>query len=80
MNKTFFFFTESLYFSLNNKSKSIRWSLDLRWQVPDKSVGFYGLKEGVMMRSKKNPIKSIDWEGFNNVDRHKITDDKLNVS
>lgn len=29
--------------SLPNMSKKIRWSLDLRWQRPDHSAGFYGL-------------------------------------
>ena len=36
--------TNLLFFSLNNYSENIRWSLDLRWQVPDKPNGFYGLK------------------------------------
>lgn len=60
--------------SLNNVSSDIRWSLDLRWQTPEKSVGFYGLKDGVLMRSKKNPVKEIDWDSFNNVDRHHEAD------
>ena len=33
-----------LTFSLENVSDKIRWSLDLRWQRPDKPNGFYGLK------------------------------------
>jgi hypothetical protein len=33
-----------IVFSLDNYSEKIRWSLDLRWQVPDKSNGLYGLK------------------------------------
>ena len=63
-----------LYSSLNNVSNVIRWSLDLRWQKPDKSVGFYGLKQGVLMRSEKNSFKEIDWDGFNNIDRHAEAD------
>ncbi|XP_005105561.1 uncharacterized protein LOC101849867 isoform X2 [Aplysia californica] len=63
--------------SLNNLSNDIRWSLDLRWQRPDKPVGFYGLKQGIMMRSKKNPIKEIDWNSFNSVDRHTKADEEL---
>lgn len=31
-------------FSLENFSDKIRWSMDLRWQRPDKPNGFYGLK------------------------------------
>ncbi|XP_059145123.1 phytanoyl-CoA dioxygenase domain-containing protein 1-like isoform X2 [Physella acuta] len=56
--------------SLNNCSDEIRWSLDLRWQNPEKPVGFYGLKQGVLMRSEKNPVEKIDWDSFNSVDRH----------
>jgi len=63
--------------SLNNLSSDIRWSLDLRWQRPEKSVGFYGLKEGVLMRSKKNPVKQIDWEGFLATERHEQMDGTL---
>ena len=66
--------------SLNNVSNEIRWSLDLRWQRPDNPVGFYGLKEGVMMRSKKNPITQIDWDGFNKVDRNNQQDSIRKVS
>ena len=47
----------------------VRWSLDLRWQNADKPVGFYGLKDGVRMRSSTGPVE-IDWETFDNVDRH----------
>ncbi|KAK7488659.1 hypothetical protein BaRGS_00020112 [Batillaria attramentaria] len=56
--------------SLNNLSNDIRWSLDLRWQRPDKSVGFYDLKEGVLMRTKDNPNLKINWEDFEQVERH----------
>lgn len=55
--------------SLNNFSDQIRWSLDLRWQRADKSVGFYGLKDGVRMRSSTDPNHKIDWDTFNGVDR-----------
>ena len=58
-------------FSLNNLSNDIRWSLDLRWQRPDKPVGFYDMKQGIMLRSEANPMSEIDWDKFNNVDRHK---------
>ncbi|RUS88917.1 hypothetical protein EGW08_003356 [Elysia chlorotica] len=58
--------------SLNNVSNEIRWSLDLRWQRPDNPVGFYGIKQGVMMRSQKNPVVQIDWDGFNKVERHNV--------
>lgn len=51
-------------------SKAIRWSLDLRWQRPSDPVGFYGLKEGLLMRSSKDPGMKIDWESFDAVNRH----------
>ncbi|KAJ8308228.1 hypothetical protein KUTeg_013102 [Tegillarca granosa] len=57
--------------SLPNLSKDVRWSLDLRWQKPQDPLGFYGLKEGVLMRSSKDPNLEIDWESFNAVDRNK---------
>lgn len=56
--------------SLPNMSKAIRWSLDLRWQRPSEPVGFYGLKEGLLMRSSKDPGMRIDWESFDAVNRH----------
>lgn len=51
-------------------SNDIRWSLDLRWQQPGKSVGFYDMKDGVLMRTRDNPDLKIDWDSFDNVDRH----------
>jgi len=59
-----------LYFSLPNLSKKIRWSLDLRWQKASEAVGFYGLKEGVRMRSSTDPNLKIDWESYDTIDRH----------
>lgn len=56
--------------SLPNLSNDIRWSLDLRWQKSTEPVGFYNLKEGVLMRSSKDPNLKIDWETFNKIDRH----------
>lgn len=58
--------------SLPNISNGIRWSLDLRWQNPEKPWGFYGLKEGVLMRSSKNPVTHIDWDSFNALDRNNL--------
>ena len=59
-----------MIYSAINLSNEIRWSLDFRWQDPSKPYGFYGLKEGVLMRSEKNPNLKIDWETFDAVDRH----------
>ena len=69
----------SFPFSLNNLSNDIRWSLDLRWQQPDKSVGFYGMKQGVAMRSQKPGFK-VDWETFKKAHFHNIDDAELKVS
>jgi len=55
---------------LPNLSKKIRWSLDLRWQKASEAIGYYGLKEGVRMRSSTDPNVKIDWESFDAVDRH----------
>ena len=59
-----------LFLSLANMSDDIRWSLDLRWQRPDKPVGFYDLKDGVLMRTKEKPDMVVDWDSFDSVDRH----------
>ncbi|XP_078484605.1 uncharacterized protein LOC100178123 [Ciona intestinalis] len=47
--------------SLENLSDIIRWSLDLRWQRPDKPNGFYGIKDCVVMRKKDDPKYVVDW-------------------
>jgi hypothetical protein len=65
------FFSNALpHRSLNNMSDDIRWSLDLRWQAADKPVGFYGLKDGVRLRSSDPNWKGVDWESFDAVDRN----------
>ncbi|XP_046567731.1 1-deoxypentalenic acid 11-beta-hydroxylase-like [Haliotis rubra] len=48
--------------SLPNLSTDIRWSLDLRWQAPNKPVGFYGIRQGVLMRSAKDPDLKVNWD------------------
>ena len=65
--------------SLNNSSGDVRWSLDLRWQRADQPVGFYGFKEGIMMRSSTQKELKIDWAGFESVDRQTVTGSKLEV-
>lgn len=65
--------------SLPNLSNKIRWSLDLRWQRPTEPVGFYGLKEGILMRTSKDTNYQIDWESFNNIDRHTKQRESLGV-
>ncbi|XP_028403568.1 uncharacterized protein LOC114526234 isoform X2 [Dendronephthya gigantea] len=63
--------------SLKNYSKNIRWTMDLRWQVPDKPNGFYGLKENILLRTGKDPNHVIDWEAFA-VDRNKLQENYVN--
>ena len=58
--------------SLPNVSNDIRWSLDLRWQRPDLSNGFHGLKTCVLMRTESTPNYVIDWEDFAVKDRTKL--------
>ncbi|XP_076099551.1 uncharacterized protein LOC143069006 isoform X2 [Mytilus galloprovincialis] len=63
--------------SLPNMSNKIRWSLDLRWQRPSEPVGFYGLKDGILMRTSKDPNYKIDWEAFNKIDRHQVQKESI---
>ncbi|XP_073241055.1 uncharacterized protein [Porites lutea] len=58
--------------SLENVSDKIRWSLDLRWQRPDKPNGFYGLKENILLRTSSDPNYLVDWAEFASRDRTKL--------
>ena len=62
----------TVYYSLPNMSNDIRWSLDLRWQKPDQSYGFYGLKQGTLMRTSKDPKFKVNWEQFDQLGRHDL--------
>ena len=64
--------------SLENYSDKIRWSLDLRWQKPNLSNGFHGLKESILMRTRRDPNYIINWEGFATIDRHKLQNESIN--
>ena len=66
--------------SLENYSDKVRWSLDLRWQNPDKPNGFHGLKECIIMRKADDPSYKIEWEGFATVDRTKLQNQSMGVS
>ncbi|KAL5011309.1 hypothetical protein ScPMuIL_009860 [Solemya velum] len=63
--------------SLPNVSNDIRWSIDLRWQSPHENWGFYGIQEGVEMRSSKNPNVIQDWDKFLSVDRKEVWQEKF---
>lgn len=56
--------------SLENFSDKIRWSMDLRWQRPDKPNGFYGLKDNILLRTSKDSTYAVDWAEFASRDRH----------
>ena len=58
--------------SLPNYSDTVRWSVDLRWQRPSDPIGFYDLKDGVLLRSSKDPNMKINWEPFDSVNRHDV--------
>ncbi|XP_060071963.1 uncharacterized protein LOC132551834 [Ylistrum balloti] len=58
--------------SLPNVSGDIRWSLDLRWQKPDLPFGFYDLKQGVLMRTAKDPNFKMSWDVFDSTVRHSL--------
>ena len=53
------FFYHVSFFSLENFSDKIRWSMDLRWQRPDKPNGFYGLKVSTAMMLNDNAVPEI---------------------
>ncbi|XP_030854236.1 uncharacterized protein LOC100893311 [Strongylocentrotus purpuratus] len=58
--------------SLTNLSNNIRWSLDLRWQRPDKPNGFYGIKDSVLMRTEGDPNYKPNWDEFESTDHHSV--------
>lgn len=63
--------------SLDNLSNHVRWSVDLRWQKASDPAGFYGLKDGVLMRTSKDPNLKINWEAFDSINRHEVQDEML---
>jgi hypothetical protein len=60
--------------SLNNLSKQIRWSLDLRWQNPTLPNGFYGIKDCIVMSKEDDPNYQADWKHWANVNRDELQD------
>lgn len=58
--------------SLQNMSTDVRWSVDLRYQSPKEDWGFYGIGEGVIMRSSEREITQPDFYKFLNTDRKEI--------
>lgn len=67
-----------LFCSLPNLSKQIRWSLDLRWQKPEKPAGFYGIREHLLFRTSRDPGYKIDWSSFEGDNRWDIQKEYVN--
>eukprot|EP01102_Stenamoeba_stenopodia_P020133 TRINITY_DN7753_c0_g1_i3.p1 TRINITY_DN7753_c0_g1~~TRINITY_DN7753_c0_g1_i3.p1 ORF type:complete len:246 (+),score=39.41 TRINITY_DN7753_c0_g1_i3:56-793(+) len=68
--------------SLENYSDNIRWSLDLRFQHPDKPNGFYGLKESLPILKSSDLSYTIDWSsvGWAKVNRQKLQEKAVELS
>ena len=64
-------------YSLANRSKEIRWSLDLRWQKTQEPDGFWGIKQPVVMRKKSDPDYKVNWSDFNSVSRHLVNENAV---
>ena len=55
--------------STENLSRTIRWSVDLRWQRPGESSGFEGIKDCILMRSAQPGFRLSwgDWVAENRI-------------
>ena len=42
----------------------------MRWQKTGTPIAFWGIKDGVNMRGADGQKLDIDWDKFNDVDRH----------
>ena len=65
--------------SLENYSDKIRWSFDFRWQDPTKPSGYEGMKDPLLLRSRKNPDYTPDWEEFATQDRNQLQKQVLGI-
>eukprot|EP00775_Hariotina_reticulata_P001908 gene1908-2241_t len=65
--------------SLDNLSSDIRWSLDLRWQHPEKPAGAFGVKGVIRMTNSGNPGYQIPWEGWSSIDKRSGSERLLDV-
>jgi ectoine hydroxylase-related dioxygenase (phytanoyl-CoA dioxygenase family) len=55
--------------STENLSDKIRWSVDLRWQRPGEQSGFEGIKDCILMRTKRDAGYQPDWEAWSKQNR-----------
>jgi len=58
--------------SLQNVSQDVRWSVDLRWQSPRHSYGFYDIAQGIVFRHPDQPDLQPKWKEFFAVDRKEV--------
>ncbi len=59
--------------SLENYSDKIRWSFDFWYQSAEKPASFYGLKDPIVFRTKKDPHLELNWDAFNKVNRNVVS-------
>jgi hypothetical protein len=48
----------------------------LRWQKPSEPHGFIGIKEPILVRTKKDPKYQPDWSSWSQQDRNEIYESK----
>ena len=51
--------------------------MDLRYQRADRPAGLWGIKECVILRSRKDKDFKINWEEFEKIDRTKGQEQEL---
>jgi len=51
--------------------------MDLRYQSPHRPWGFYGMKDGILLRSPSNTEHVPDWDFYDNQDRYKIIQEQV---
>lgn len=62
--------------SLSNLSSTIRWSLDLRWQLMNQPNGFDSIKPCILMRDfdkfNEKQETNIEWKEWTEINRNKL--------
>lgn len=51
--------------------------MDLRYQNPNRPWGFYGLKDGILLRSPSKPDHVPDWDFYDHQDRYQIIQEQI---
>lgn len=55
--------------SVPNLSSDIRWSIDLRYQSPRETWGYYDIVEGVVLHDEDGRVEKPNWDPLLNVHR-----------